>query len=499
MTRHLILILVLLVNQAGSYSNNIQVSNVQLVGQNTATNTYQVQFDLSWENSWRTSTLESNWDAAWVFIKFSKLDVDVWNHARLNMSGGVASSGATLQVVDNADAPGIGVGAFIYRSADGIGNVNFTGIQLQWNYNGTDILDSDLVEVCVQAIEMVYVPQGAFFLGDGVIDSHAGLEAGITGQPYQVTSETTDITLGGGTIGSLGNNNSYGTVNGGADDFFDGVTAVLPSSYPIGFHAFYCMRYEISQGQYASFLNHLTTTQANARNTGNYGNYQHTIRLNGSEYYADSPSRASNYLNWPDVAAYLDWAALRPMSETEFEKAARGTRTPIKGEYAWGNTSYRSSGLLVSADPSEQVIVTNMIRNTGHGVFNETVPNAPDPGPVRCGILAASLPDPTREESGAGYFGAMELSGNVSEYCVSIGRSQGRAFNGSHGDGSLTTGGLANGDTWPSSTTAAGTGLRGGAWSYSREYMLIRNRTYINAWQMGRSGELGGRGVRTAP
>jgi hypothetical protein len=57
-------------------ANNIAVSNASIVGQNTtagvnnAANFSLVKFDLSWENSWRTATGPSNWDAAWVFVKF---------------------------------------------------------------------------------------------------------------------------------------------------------------------------------------------------------------------------------------------------------------------------------------------------------------------------------------------------------------------------------------------------------------------------------------------
>jgi len=44
--------------------------------------------------------------------------------------------------------------------------------------------------------------------------------------------------------------------------------------------------------------------------------------------------------------------------------------------------------------------------------------------PLRCGILAASSVNHTRQETGAGYMGVMELSGNMSERVVHIGRSQ---------------------------------------------------------------------------
>lgn len=52
-----------------SYANNITVSNITLENLNTP-NWVQVEFDLSWENSWRLSAGPSNWDAAWVFMKY---------------------------------------------------------------------------------------------------------------------------------------------------------------------------------------------------------------------------------------------------------------------------------------------------------------------------------------------------------------------------------------------------------------------------------------------
>ena len=48
---------------------------------------------------------------------------------------------------------------------------------------------------------------------------------------------------------------------------------------------------------------------------------------------------ACNWLSWADVAAYLDWSGLRPMTELEFEKACRGPNAPVAGEYAWGSNA----------------------------------------------------------------------------------------------------------------------------------------------------------------
>ncbi|OYQ52214.1 hypothetical protein CHX27_00075, partial [Flavobacterium aurantiibacter] len=72
----ILFIAVFLFGNFSSYSNDITVTNCTLTGQNTSAgvnnvaNFSLVQFDLSWENSWRVNFGPANWDAAWVFVKF---------------------------------------------------------------------------------------------------------------------------------------------------------------------------------------------------------------------------------------------------------------------------------------------------------------------------------------------------------------------------------------------------------------------------------------------
>jgi len=89
--------LVCLLSGMATYANNIQVSNVSLTGWNSANDFTMVKFNLSWENSWRTSSTPSNWDAAWVFVKY-RVNGGEWNHARLNDNGHQAATGSTVQV-----------------------------------------------------------------------------------------------------------------------------------------------------------------------------------------------------------------------------------------------------------------------------------------------------------------------------------------------------------------------------------------------------------------
>ena len=55
-----------------------------------------MQFDLSWDNSWRTSSgSTNNWDAAWVFIKY-RVASGPWQHAKLNATGNSKGTGLTI-------------------------------------------------------------------------------------------------------------------------------------------------------------------------------------------------------------------------------------------------------------------------------------------------------------------------------------------------------------------------------------------------------------------
>lgn len=145
-------------------ANNIQVANISLV-ENTGT-TAKVQFDVSWENSWRGGGV-ANWDAAWVFVKF-KFSNGLWRHTQLSGSGHTAPGGSTIDLGlaqpanphDPSSNPVIGI--FIRRDADGTGTFTANGVQLLWDYSAQGIIaQNDIAEVKVFAVEMVYVNEGA--------------------------------------------------------------------------------------------------------------------------------------------------------------------------------------------------------------------------------------------------------------------------------------------------------------------------------------------------
>jgi formylglycine-generating enzyme required for sulfatase activity len=288
-----------------------------------------------------------------------------------------------------------------------------------------------------------------------------------------------------------------------------GATSInVPAAFPKGYKAFHVMKYEISQGQYADFLNTLPATTANLRYPGNFGNYRNRLQSGGSYpnvYQSDRPDRAQNYLSWHDVCAYLDWAALRPITEMEYEKICRGPGASA-GEYAWGTTNI-TAGTTIGITPENG---TEVFTNAGANcTYNNVTYTGGDggQGPVRVGIHA-KVGSPSREASGATYYGVLDMSGNVWEMVVMVSDPAGNvgvpAYDGKWGDGVLDwVTGRANETTWPLGNPG-GFGIRGGSWTNNWEYQRVSSRWCLGqdipAWgheiRMGVITTHGGRGAR---
>jgi hypothetical protein len=109
------------------------------------------------------------------------------------------------------------------------------------------------------------------------------------------------------------------------------------------------MKYELNEGQWVGFVNSLPLAAArinrdltdSSHKNSDTVQYRNTISCSGSLLVCTTgkPDRAVGYLTWMDLAAFLDWSALRPMSELEYEKTARGSILPVAGEFAWGTTT----------------------------------------------------------------------------------------------------------------------------------------------------------------
>ena len=157
-------VLALAVWCCGAHANNIAVSGITLTEQNTADGTCKVEFDITWDNSWRTF----NYDAAWVFVKYSTDSGATWYHGKLKESGtnpaGVyQGTGTGLDIV----VPDDKMGAFLQRSSSGSGTVDTQDVRIVWDWGTDGLSPGDTARVKVFAIETVSCPAGNYFAGDG--------------------------------------------------------------------------------------------------------------------------------------------------------------------------------------------------------------------------------------------------------------------------------------------------------------------------------------------
>jgi formylglycine-generating enzyme required for sulfatase activity len=513
-------LLAVLLSLAGTMSkaNNIQVANSVLTG-NTGTTT-QIQFDLSWENSWRLGS--GRWDAAWVFVKYRTSLTGRWLHANVNNTGHVAAAGSQIDLglltpgtAYNASSNPV-MGVFVYRNAAGTGNLSLPSTQLQWAFAAQGLDISDIAQVQVFAIEMVYVPQGAFAAGSGGSEVSAFTLTTIN------TANATTVPAGTGSLG------------GQAGGFPTGQTAPASATWPNGFNAFYCMKYEVTQQGYVDFLNTLTYTQQVTRTasvptslagtgaliTGYYDTNRNGIRIQTPGVASTTPAVyacdlygfgvydgavdgrdiACNFLSWGDLTAYLYWSGLRPMTELEFEKACRGTIAPVANEYPWGTTGIATPlYTLDAAGATNEGIATNYSTTLGNAAHSFTLFGSAIHGPLRVGIFAANGSNSGRVTAGASYYGIMELGGNLLERAVTIGNVEGRAFTGLHGNGALATDGNPDGTAWPAPASAIGAGFRGGSLEVEATYVRTSDRNLATYTLPVRDYFIGGRGCRLVP
>jgi formylglycine-generating enzyme required for sulfatase activity len=520
-------------------ANGLTITNVSISDQSALLHLAKIKFDISWDNSWRTTAVPNNWDAAWIFIKY-RASAGSWQHATIFSTGHTAPAGSVI--TPSAD----GKGVFMYRSANGNGTNNWTNTELVWDYGADGVPDDASIEVNVLAIEMVYIPEGDFWIGDGngvnesensFHNSGSNFAVNITSAPAQ--NVKTDVNSGDDNVIELDGITIDGDGGIGSN-----------TAFPTGYNDFYMMKYEISQEQYCDFLNMLTRTQqisrVSASITGtNITNVfvmsntttpaaRNAIRCNTTipasptpvAFYldldndgipdegCDGKNIPCNYLTYMDEAAYADWAGLRIMTELEYEKASRGPNNPVYGEFAWGSTAIHIAAYFLQNNGCPAESLVSLPQNTGNA--NSLLSNMT--GPLRCGIFAASSVNHTRLESGAGYYGVMELSGNLAERVVHVGSAAGRSYTGLHGNGELTSTGFADVDYWPGingnankdnfnqlylgvqgCTAAAGSGFRGGSFNNVLEYLQISDRQHAGNSITLRFDINGSRFVRTAP
>ncbi|MGM0438306.1 MAG: SUMF1/EgtB/PvdO family nonheme iron enzyme [Bacillota bacterium] len=489
----------------------------------------KVTFDLFWEDAWND---ELNCDAAWVFAKF-KQKRSPWQHINLRKSSqsdfnykDQTPAGFSKGIEDNNTPLGIWVpktktGLFIYR-LESSGDLGIRKIELDWDYEKSGVQAENLkeIEVEVFAIEMVYVPEAAYFLGDpagadgpkNCFYSYPDLGA------YLVDSEE-EIEV----------REEKGALYCNQDTDFsrDETPFTIPEEFPKGYKSFWCMKYSLSTQQYVDFLNKLSRKQQQARvkadiTEDSIKNYyvmtdtqvEHkgqsivaAKKGNGTkeavEFYTSAPQRSCNFISWADLTAYAAWSGLRPLTELEYEKACRGEGEPVCSEFAWGTTDIGRVDSFSGAEGSgneKKVPQRGLVNaNFGCGIapFEKAEKDKPDNpgfnGPVSGGLFANSHHQgiDKRENDGASFYRIMELSGNVWEKCITVGSELGRKYKGSHGTGELNEEGFAEIVDWPKKD-ARGTGVRGGVFVSPTSYYLIMTLRAFAAVGNPRKGKHGG-------
>lgn len=444
--RKLGLLFFLFLHASIALCSDIRVTNTEWLREADGSHN-KIRFTISWDNSWRN---DRNYDAAWIFIKYASTSSQGgYRHAKLVNTGHqlianhlAGSPSPTIEI------PIEGTGFFIYASEKYRGRLQWTiiisldaGILKENNFN----VATRLVEIA--AIEVVHIPGGPFTIGEA--DTAAAWKNfalflsdgnGRPGGPYRIGSEK-----------------AINVSRAKADLFYNSQVAlyngdqkgIIPLEFPKGFNAFYIMKYETTQGQYAQFLNTISAGASHERaNFGgkDYYTFRGSIRPDKEKYIAGSPGRPNNFFSWDDALAYADWSGLRPITELEFEKACRGPLDPLPNEFPWNSSSKEKLLREVSKQNDELVLLR--------------------------GLTESDLTESNRDQFGASYYWVMDLAGSLWERCITIGDSTGRSFTGSHGDGLLSGYGFANNKDWPKgSTETAGFGFRGGGYyEHTREF-----------------------------
>ena len=485
-------------------ANNLQVGNVRVANHDASAKTMDVIFNLQWDNSWRGTyvTVES-WDAAWVFVKFKAPGASTWAHAWLSTDLGVHTAPDAAIDVGTTPVNGTnrGMGAFVYSSAARAGGVVYSGTRLKWDYGaqGLDFNGGCNIEISVQAIEMVHVTEGAFWAGNtNNVINNSFRDQNNPASPVRIASEDAMTLYYGADVPPA----SYS----------------IPAEFPKGYGGFYCMKYMVTQGQYAEFLNMLTRSQQaalcsattlgrymywdNSKTTPQNWNTIHVADETADPlprvYATPSPELLCNWIGWDDGIRYADWAGLRPMTELEFEKTSRGPLDPVQNEYVWGDTMLAVMWRSNPTPSSGHEIAVGSGRATSgwspdYSANACLLTSSQSADMPRAGIFATATS--SRRQSGASYWGTMELGSGLNEVCVSPRDATGLAFQGSHGNGTFTIPA-----DWPPVAYGASTGIarRGSSWYYLSEDAYIASRRLI-AHTGARSMLWGWRAVRSAP
>lgn len=494
MRKSIVIAILCLAFNLSSFANNLIMGTPTVSGST-------VTFTIKWDNSWKVTTGPSNWDAVWVFVKRQTCvsgTTSPWVHADLAASGHTVT-GSQLQV----DAVSDNKGVFIRRNAAGLGNINQATVTLTL----ASTIGSD--NIGVYGMEMVNIPQGQFYIGDGRSDLRCFTD-GNTDNPKLIDAAAQSNGLG---VATNYQKQGLGSWNS------------LPSTFPLGYNRFYCMKYEISAAQYVAFLNTLSYKQQLRMQRDYNSNITPPTSAAGTQFHcwpcnnrsaniviatpAQSVTQispavyANDYdndgvynededglgipvaLNMKNFFAFLDWAAIRPMTEFEYEKVCRGPNTPVINEYAWGSTDIFRDFDMVDRGKS-----TEYNRKSGLGPTNCGIDQL-----FRSGMFATATTD--RIHAGASYYGVLDMTGGVWESCIGGWNVDFSTFTTANGDGNLyengdsTNNGSSDMTEWISNKIT----VKGGGANWQDVWQNVSARQWVNFDGYGHYQ--GGRGVRS--
>jgi formylglycine-generating enzyme required for sulfatase activity len=508
---------------------------IPIFQQNSNANLYTCKVEVTWPADIDGSVDSAgSRDVLWLFLKYQDTmrpqGQREWRHAEI--LGCDSSPYRGFSTIISHD----GMGIVLVRDEAEKGGVQISDFSIEWRPS-QGVLNHHC-RYQLFAIPMVYVPTASFYVGGSGEEVGAFYAGGHTlNTPFQIVSEAALLIRD--TIGGLWGRSEQG-------DHSIGREGALPSAFPKGFHAFLCMKEEITQGQYRDFLNTLSRKQQVGRvcmdfEVGHYvGGYvwsgkewnmeeQRRLKRPGNRlgvrliedkgahipmvFACDLQPSAPPYLevneaddgadlsmgqlNWADLTAFLDWAALRPLTELEFEKAGKGSAMPYPNGYAWGSSP------PVPLNDTDWRLFDRDSSEAGTVVFpNALYGNQPMvQGPTLLPYVDADRQYLGRR--GSSIYGIQSLSGGMWERAVSVSLDEGRKYRGSHGDGVLSSDGFANERDWPGyilgfDRSAEGSCFRGGSWYTSSVFMRIADRYYGHASCVARFSVRGGRGGRTA-
>lgn len=470
--------LMLTLSARPALASGLQITDVRVAAGDAVT------CNVRWQNGWRT---DRNHDAAWLFVKVRNAN-GAWQHALLNADGHTASAiegGPAGRLQLSADRVGVFVTPAAAHRGASAWTVRLALAPPPVPPAGTDGKPAaaralTAADIQVFGLEMVFVSAGAFTVGDPDVRAlafGAVFKSDAKGEPDGLVRIASEGEI---EVGPRAGAFYYRSQQ---KEYQGDQLGPIPATFPKGVTAFYAMKYEITQGQYAAFLNTLSphATYFRAIHGGRgYATERGTIGDNGQAYVAGAPNRPANFISWDDGLAFADWAGLRPMTELEFERACRGSSAPIAHEFPWGTAS--ADRLRRVMTPADDLVTS--------GEADES-----------------RLTDATRDVLGASFYWVMDLAGSVWERVVTFGHPRGRAFRGTHGDGRLTGHGDATNEDWPlGDHEAGGYGYRGGGF-YERDmtfsefnpYSPIAYRRFGSWGGAPRSIAYGFRAIRTAP